>query len=121
MTGEIPEFCYVEESYPFMKIYLWPIPSTTTNIVIYSQKTLEQIININSTFTFPTGYEEAIIYSLALRLAAEYGRDLKTIIKEIADQTRLSLENVNAKPLYLVSDAQGLSTNKNTFDIYRGY
>lgn len=120
MTSEIPIYAYVEESSPLMKVYLWPVPTSTTNILIYSQGSIEQTNNINATITLPTGYEEAIVYNFALRMAAEYGREVKPIVKEIADQTRLSLENVNAKPLYLVSDAQGLSTNKNTFDIYRG-
>ena len=59
-------------------INLWPVPNTTLNsLKLYHDSPLSAFADLNvTTYTFPPGYEEALIYNLERRLANPYGRAL---------------------------------------------
>ena len=59
-------------------INLWPVPNTPLNsLKLYHDSPLSAFADLNvTTYTFPPGYEEALIYNLERRLANPYGRAL---------------------------------------------
>lgn len=85
-TAEYPEYLYYDNDWPIGKVYLYPIPSASHTLVLYSEKKLQTASNLQTELSFPPGYDQAIKYNLALRLAPEYqltaGEDARKIAEE---------------------------------------
>lgn len=85
-TDEYPEYIYYDNGWPIGKAYLYPIPSASHTLVLYSEKKLQTASNLQTELSFPPGYDQAIKYNLALRLAPEYqltaGEDARKIAEE---------------------------------------
>lgn len=59
-------------------INLWPLPNnSTTTITLRYQRPFEDMVSATDDFDFPSYWEEALIYGLAMRLAPEYGVPLQ--------------------------------------------
>jgi hypothetical protein len=83
-------------------ISVWPIPDNSScQLVLYTPTALTQFADLTTAYTFPPGYEEALRYQLALRLAPEFGVPVVPDIHRIASETFANLKRVN---LSLVSE-----------------
>lgn len=58
-------------------IFIWPIPSAVYEIHLIVKSQLGWPTNINSLFTLPDQYAEAVHYNLALRICSMYSVDPK--------------------------------------------
>lgn len=104
LQSTLPQCLYADNAYPLMNLNFWPISNQVNGIVIYSWKPLTTIATPDDVISFPPGYEEAIIYNLAGRLAPEYGRQLDPVVLEIAGASKESIQRMNIRPLYLSQD-----------------
>lgn len=118
-TAQNPSKIYPEGTYPLETINLWPIPTETNSLVLYSRKIINATLALADSLSMPDGYEEALEYNLAVRLAPEYGRQLDPLILNTATELKANLMRQNIKPSYLKSDAAGL-VNRKTFNILTG-
>lgn len=118
-TSNIPRKLYWNPTFPLMTLTLWPVPSDTTKIEIYSWKPLSQLTNVSSSFILPLGYEEAIEYNLAIRLAPQYGKSASPEIASLATSAKAAIRRTNTKPSLLVADA-ALLTRGRPYNIYTG-
>ena len=113
-TAGIPYYLFFYPSYPLATLYLYPVPDSAYVLYLDSFKPFTETGSFGlatDTISFPSYYEEAIIYNLAIRLAPEYG---KTILSEVAVIAKASLDNlinVNAssrvEPVYIRVPASG--------------
>jgi hypothetical protein len=87
-----PNWLYYSPTYPYGTIYLAPLASGDT-ITIESLKPLTEPTGNSSTLSFPPGYEEALKFNLAVRLAPEYGRQPDQIVVEMAISSLTHLKN----------------------------
>lgn len=69
-------------------INLWPVPNTTLHsLVLYHEAPLGQFADLSTTtYTFPDGVEEALIYNLERRLATPWGRAMPDEDQLLASQ-----------------------------------
>lgn len=104
VTSSIPTYLYCEGTNPLETLNLWPIPSTLQSIVLYSWKPLSTFPDINTDVVFPPGYDEALIYNLAIRLAPEYGKSTPGEVMQIATDAKAAIKRMNTKPQYLQID-----------------
>ncbi len=58
-------------------VFVWPIPSSIYEIHLIVKSQLAWPTNINSAFTLPDEYAEAVHYNLALRICSAYQVDPK--------------------------------------------
>lgn len=67
-------------------INLWPVPDNALNsLVLYHESPIAQFANLSTTaYTFPDGYEDALIYNLERRIAGPYGRTMSDEDKLLA-------------------------------------
>ena len=85
-TASIPVQLYYQPLSTYGVIKLWPAPSsTTTTVTITYQRPVEDMVSTSDNMDFPAYWTDAIIYSLAWRLAPEYGVPLQ-------DRTSISKE-----------------------------
>lgn len=116
----IPTILYNQGDYPQTTLYLWPVPTVANQLVLYTWNQLSQIANINSNVDFPPGYEDAVIYNLAARLAPEYGFSLDSYSMSIATLSKDKLRALNTSPVYQACDKAILGRRKLGFNYLTG-
>lgn len=99
-----PTALWVENSYPLMKLHLWPIPVNTDTLVLYSWLQLGRFASAAVDFDMPPGYARAIRFNLAKELAPEYGVALSGEAMDIANESKAMVKRLNYKPSYLRCD-----------------
>jgi hypothetical protein len=98
VTAILPQVCYVETGFPDMLLSFWPVPTQANPVVLYPWTALTQFADLNTAYSFPPGYPEAIRYNLAVRLAAEFPADMQKLplVIKMADQFRQQIESLNS-------------------------
>ena len=67
------------------RLYPLPIPNVgITQLVIYTPVAIAEFADRTTDYTFPPGYEEALEYNLAVRLATPFGRDIPDFVAMMA-------------------------------------
>lgn len=113
----IPTKLYASGSYPLETLSLWPVPSATNKLVLYSLKPLTAFAAGSTDVSLPEGYEDAIVYNLAQRLAPEFSKEPSAAIVMEALESKANIKRMNIKPMYLECDA-GVLSRSGLFDIH---
>jgi len=98
-------------------IYVWPIPTTgTTRLVIYAPGlAVGAFVDLNTDYTFPPGYRDALHYSLAVRLAPEFGKPLDGLVAQLAVDSLAKVKRANHRPRELACDP-AITARRGYFD-----
>jgi hypothetical protein len=88
-TGSVAEWLYYEPSYPLGTLYLYPQP--TSGVLHLVTRVPLAAYSASDSLALPPGYQDAIVYHLALRLAPEYGRP---VTPELAALARGAKDNI---------------------------
>jgi len=118
-TAALPTKIYLENTYPNDTINFWPVPSAANKLVLYTEKPLTAFTSVSTTFSFPEGYEEAVVLNLGKRLAKNYGKMIDQDYFNEAINLKANLQVNNSEPRYLTCDAALLGSGG--YDIYKGY
>lgn len=118
-TSTYPHSLYAEGTYPNETINLYPKPTAAHKLVLYSWKPLPEIATLDTSVSLPPGYDDALIYNLAIRLAPEYGRAVSDAVGITATEAKAAIKRINHKPRYLKVD-DALSPRGGGFNIYTG-
>lgn len=116
LTSENPSKVFFANTYPTDTVYLYPVPTATNKLVLYSWKPLSSFANVSADVSLPQGYFRMLKYNLAVELAPEYGKEASATVYKIAEDTKNQIKIVNTKMLYIGSD---IETNKR-FNILAG-
>ena len=116
-TGSLPEMLNYTNEYPLATINLYPTPTSGYSLFITSEKPLIEFANTSATVDLPPGWEDALTYALALRLARIYGQPADPQLEVLAKQSKasISLTALRNNPL------QAGRTSGGTNNIYTGY
>lgn len=117
LDSNLPVKIYPEGTFPLETINVWPKPTEAKKIVIYSQKPLA-VFTANTDVELPPGYEDAITYNLAVRLAPEYGKPVDMDVRAAAADYKADIMRINSKPVYLECD--GVLVRRSDFTIFSG-
>lgn len=91
-TGAYPRKLYNDSAFPISKLYLWPVPSGTPQLILDTWQQLISLPALTTTVTLPPAFLEAVRYNLALRLAPGLGAPVPP---DVATLAQLSLKTVN--------------------------
>ena len=106
-TSDVAEWLYYEPSYPLGTLYLYP-QATTGELHLVTWVPLTAFAAADEV-ALPPGYQDAITYNLAVRLAPEYGRPVTPELAAIARDAMSRLERVNFRPPIM---STGLATGR---------
>lgn len=102
----IPNKVWDDGGMPYRTFTFWPYPTTANQVVIYAWGILQKFVNVQTRYTFPPGYYEALRYNLAVRLAAEFGvKELNPVVAVMALESKGKVETINAPLLELRCDS----------------
>lgn len=118
-TAEYPHSLYHDGGFTQDTVTVYPVPTVAHKLVLYSEKPLSSISTLDTSVSLPPGYEEALIYNLALRLAPEYGRAVPDPVVMVATESKGAIKKANIRPHYLKCDP-ALVGSGGAFDIYTG-
>ena len=115
-TSGIPQFLNYNNAYPAGTIYLYPVPASSYELHILSEKELSQY-TIDEAISLPTGWERALIYNLAIDLAPEYGQQIDGMIAKIAGDSKAAIQRTVAKNISMDATPSQIGL----YNIYSGY
>jgi hypothetical protein len=114
----ISEFLSYDNGFPFGKIRLYPVPTEGYSLFLLSEKQIDSIPSLDTDFEFPPGWEEAVIYNLAMRLANQYGQQPTQLLMKMSDDSLGRIKRAIAKNRDLDARPSGLGRRGN---IYNGW
>jgi hypothetical protein len=96
LTSTIPSGLHYKRNAPFGTVQIWPVlTGSTPDIVLYLPTPLTSPPLVTTDLATPPGYEEAMIYGLAVRLAPEFGQPLTQDIKDLARESYATIQRSN--------------------------
>ena len=104
-TSALPPKLYYEADYPNGQIALWPFPSASSQVALYTPVAVTQFTTLSQTVALPPGYAKALRYCLAVELAPEFGVPLDPVVVAQADLAKASLKRANVSVERLRCDA----------------
>jgi len=92
-------------------VTLYPIPTTADNdLVLYFQQPLVEFADNTTSYQIPPGYEEALVYNLAVRLAGPHGLRVPDEIRQLAVQSRAVIKRNNMPVAELGNDMSSIGS-----------
>ena len=98
LASTLPTGVYYNKTFPLGQVQLWPVPNNATNdLVIYSYQALSGFADLTTQYAFAPGYEEALEYQLAVRLAIPHARPIDPELKSRAGSALKWIKAANSK------------------------
>jgi hypothetical protein len=116
-TG-IPRALFDDGGYPQRTLYLYPVPSEAKSLLLFTLRPLTAIASLDTAVSLPPGYEDALVYNLAIRLATEYGRPISQEVGVTANDSKAAIQRANYRPSLLGVDPALLPAGRR--NIYTG-
>jgi hypothetical protein len=121
LTSIYPTEFYYNPTMPTGTLFLWPTPNTAANtIAIYTPDALAQFADLTTPVTLAPAYARALRYSLAVDLAAEFGKEPPNSVIGIANAAFAELKTQNLKLSVLSLDEMYLD-HFNRFSTYNAW
>lgn len=116
----IPWWISYNPTYPTGTLYLWWTPEVAYELHLLSLKELGSFSTLAEDISLPPGYEDAIMYNLAIRIGPKYGKKLRQDIVALASQGIKVLKRRAAKRMPPAQLEVGSFTNRGYYDINTG-
>lgn len=104
VQSTLPHALYDDGGYPQRTIKLYPVPSAGNQLILFTKRPITQISTLDSTLSYPPGYERALVFNGAIELAPEYGRPVTPEIAQIAMEAKANIKRANKRSYYLRCD-----------------
>lgn len=115
----IPEWFYYAPTMATGTLKLYPVPSASNTLYLQTWVPLASIHSAETTVTLPPGWEDAIDYNLAVRIAPEFEKNPSAIVLQIAAETKAQVKRINAVTIKASTGLEGMFPAA-TFDITTG-
>lgn len=120
LQSDIPLAYYDNGGYPQRTLSLYPVPSAAKSLVLFTRRELTQIATLDTSISLPPGYEDALVYNLAFRLAPEYGKVLPDAVMVVMSESKAQIKRANEKPTYLRVDDVPAGGGSGRYNILTG-
>lgn len=107
----MPTRLYYVPEYTLGKVYLDYAPDSAYTLYLDVLKSLTQPSALSTSISFPSGYDRAIRFNLAIELANEYGKSVKPETAAIALSSKRALRNANLRVPELSAVGSGRAYN----------
>jgi hypothetical protein len=104
-SSGLPNAFHYDRAVAFASLNFDITPDQTYTLVLRVPTLLRQITSAVATIQLPAGYAEALDYSLAIRLAPEYGKEVPLTILDIATTARAKIQRNNVRVGELFADS----------------
>lgn len=119
-TSGIPTIFYFDNNFPLATVFLYPVPTATPTITIYSTKILNNFANLTTDVSMPAGYDKAIIDNLSIELAPYYEKVSSVDAKEQAKLSKGVVFTSNNRNENNIAYVDNALIGRRTYNIFRG-
>lgn len=95
LASAYPEVIYYDANSPAGLVYVYPVPSTSTQYRIQVQSQLVAFADLDTLYYLPQGYAKGLMYSLAIELAPTYQKEASPTVVRIYSMIMRSLKRAN--------------------------
>jgi len=92
-------------SFPLGEVFVWPIPTLSTQMVLYLWHPWNPGITLDTVVSFPPGYQYAIETNLSIDLGLYYPGALRAELVAVAVTSKAKVKALNHKTGLMTSDA----------------
>lgn len=92
-----PQWCWYDAATPLGLLYVYPVITSQFSIHVVFREQLQTAVTLTDQITLPAEYREAIMYNLAIRLAANYATPLNPAIPPLAKAALETMRTINAQ------------------------
>lgn len=89
--GDTPEFFWYRGDYPNGTLTFYPVPGSGCTLKLWSWKALATFPTLTTAVSLPPGYEDLLVFNLAVSIAPEYHMDVP---REVSRQAMLTKKRV---------------------------
>jgi hypothetical protein len=111
----MPTEVYYEASYPLGALYFYGEPTATVQVELRTAQKLSQLAAVTDDCDMPDGYEEAITYNLALRIAPEFGASVSPDVAALAIESKARVLAANAPSPIAQCDPAVLNNGRRSY------
>ncbi len=107
ITSTIPTQIYADNAFPNCNLNLWPIPTLALPFILYTWQAVTTgftVSQLDAALVFPPGYQDAIRYNLAVRLAPEWDKPLRDDVAKLATESKMNIQSLNAPSPVMTCD-----------------
>ncbi len=121
VTSTYPQVLWVNNTFPNIEMYVYPVPIKALEWHIISVQTLDEVSSVATDIYFPPGYLRAFRYNLACELAPEFGIEPSPQVQRIAMTSKRNIKRINfpgdlmAIPYPIVATRQRYNIYANNF------
>jgi len=121
VTSTYPQVLWVNNTFPNIEMYVYPVPIKALEWHIISVQTLDEVSSVATDIYFPPGYLRAFRYNLACELAPEFGVEPSPQVQRIAMTSKRNIKRINfpgdlmAIPYPIVATRQRYNIYSNNF------
>lgn len=95
--GGPPSVVFYDPGFPVGKLYVWPVPPAGQfEIHVLVKQTISLFTGLSDLVQLPPEYQEAVLYNLAIRLCANFGRQPRADVMMLAKSSLNTIRNANA-------------------------
>ena len=94
-TESIPQQLFYDSGFANGIIRLFPTPSTADTLHFTSWKPFIAFATLTTNIDLPQGYNQLMVYNLAVLLGTEFGAPLRPEVIQVALDTKAKIETVN--------------------------
>lgn len=95
LTGSVPSVMLFEADYPNATLTLYPAPVAGCTLNLWSIKPLSGFASVGTTVSLPPGYEDAIVFNLAVMLAPEFEAQPSPLVLKTAAVSKKAIKRTN--------------------------
>lgn len=97
VSSNIPQFLTYNNAYPNGTIKIWPTLSVTGTITLMSEKLINSLTALGSTFDMPPGWSHALKLNLATHLYSDYNVPADPLVVQHAKESKSALKKQTMK------------------------
>lgn len=121
ITNLFSTVLYYEQDWPNGKLFLWPVPTATYKLELWTRTILSQLL-LTDTFTLPPGYGDAVTLTLAEDICPMFEQEPSPLLQNKARMARARIMDSNLSIPRIATRDAGMSGSqqKQTFNYLSG-
>jgi hypothetical protein len=117
-TTTMPCVLWYKDDFPNGTVTLWPTPTVSMSMKLWSIKPLGGYLNLTDVVTLPPAYENAITFNLAMALAMEFNAPIPAMLAKNAVTSKKKIKRINYEPLKM--GFRGDIPSHGVFNVFTG-
>jgi len=99
ITSSWPTECLISNGFPLITLDFWPVPSENCDVKVYYWTKLQEFTSLDTVLAMPEGYEDWIVYNLAVEAAPNFQVQVSPEVASRAEETRRMMARMNFRPV----------------------